>query len=116
MKDPELVRHVLDHYIARDRFRAAWLDYEQRQNGLSAMRTRILLHSRGGGWAMTHQLVTAAGIREKEAIHIERMKLMRLKRATLEHLHLLLHNEPVLDEDEHFHIDDDTFRYIIREM
>ena len=106
MNDPELVRHVLDHYIARDRFRAALHDY--------AARGARVRHAYD--WIGNHPHVTTNGIRNKEKVHQTRMELMRLKRATLEHLHMLLHAEPMLDEDSHMHIDDDIFRFIIQEM
>lgn len=103
MERERLIGHLLDHYIARDMFR---------------FEARDILQRRGMETACAH-LDTSYGSKNPQpaarVVENTGASLDKCKQATLDHLHALLHEAPVLDKDEHLHTDEDIFRYIIEE-
>jgi hypothetical protein len=93
----DLIDHLIEHYVARDLFR----EVAHRQ-----------LQARG---LPSSTSILRDGEPDHNAVFTTRKSLGRCKPATLEHLHGLLHNEPVLDEAEHLHTDEDIFRFVIEE-
>lgn len=107
----DLARHVFRHYIARDEFRLAMLEYTARtknrmMNYLESP-TFMSRHEGDDRWEMDHR----AAVLE--------WQLQQTKHETLQHLHMLLHrdhSDRVLDKDKHHHIDMDEIRFIIEEL
>lgn len=97
MERERLIGHLIDHYVARDKFRHAAQRHLQHR-GLPTS-TSFLWDGE-----VNNRVVENTGD-----------SLDRCKTATLDHLHGLLHEELVLDEDEHLHTDEDIFRFIIEE-
>ena len=97
MERVRLIEHLLDHYVARDKFRFIAAHHLQ-QRGMTSSTSFL-----------------QDGEVSERAIHTNRESLKKVKHETLDHLHDLLHKELVLDQDEHLHTDEDIFRFIIEE-
>lgn len=101
MERTRLIGHLIDHYVARDKFR---------------FEARHLLSRQGMNTATAHlDTMFNGGDVDQRAVATAGRSLEKCKHETLDHLHDLLHQEPVLDGDEHVHTDEDTFRFIIEE-
>lgn len=97
MERERLVGHLIDHYIARDKFRHVASRHLQNR-GLPSS-TAFLFD----------------GEIDQRTVERTGKSLDRCKHDTLDYLHELLHADFALDEDEHLHTDEDIFRFIIEE-
>lgn len=101
MERTRLIGHLIDHYVARDKFRH---------------QARHLLQQQGLNTSTAHlDTMFNGGDVDQRAVANTGRSLEKCKHDTLDHLHDLLHQEPVLDEAEHLHTDEDIFRFIIEE-
>lgn len=104
MERNRLIEHVIEHYVARDRFRVKAQHLLQRQ-GLNYSTAFVDTRYQGNG-------ITDIDMR---VVHRTRESLKKCKHVTLDHLHDLLHADFMLDEDEHVHDGEDLFNFVIQE-
>lgn len=113
--DSNYIEHVVEHYLARDRWRAAMIEYLSRSGGRMAQYEHKIptpSHLRNADMDFRYANYSV----DKNAVHKTRESLKRSKEATVEYLHELLHKVEVLSDDQHFHQGGDIFHFLIHEM
>ena len=105
------IEHVVEHYLARDKWRIAMQDYQGRNySGVHGLYVPTASHYRMNGDRLKDASI------DQRVVHNTRDGLKRVKETTVEYLHELLHKEDCLQEFEHHHQGEDIFHFVIEEV